>query len=395
LRGGGQYHTMPRVSSGSAPATAPLGAVAQQPASDPLPSALRRGRGPAALIVFVAVAAYLHVPLPADGDGAAYVLQAAGGSPFERSIHVGYLLPLWLWVHAGAALGIEAITAAHAAAIGVGLAVGALSVAVGRTLGRGGWLAPAILLASGWAWPGMLFAEVYAPLLAALLAAWWALARRRDGSAAVLLAWALLIHPGALGLVPAVLVLSGSEPRRALRVLLMALALGALLIAPLTPDWLHGGRGVLTLPAFELSPWQSLQRSWAALSRDAGLAAFPLLLGLILGGRRAWAGAALVALGAALSLDRYADNAAPLVVLGLLAPLAALAPRALWELSPRLRIPLAAATVAVLILSAGSAASRHDAYARGLQRDADALDCDHTPTDWGDRQRARLICAGR
>ena len=34
-----------------------------------------------------------------------------------------------------------------------------------------------------------------------------------------------------------------------------------------------GGRGLLALPAFERSPWQSLQAAWRLLSRDLGIAA--------------------------------------------------------------------------------------------------------------------------
>ncbi|MEE2828506.1 MAG: hypothetical protein VX498_04920, partial [Myxococcota bacterium] len=50
------------------------------------------------LAAFSALFCYLHRPVQFSGDGAAYVLQALDGSPWERSIHVGLLAPLWVWV---------------------------------------------------------------------------------------------------------------------------------------------------------------------------------------------------------------------------------------------------------------------------------------------------------
>ena len=51
---------------------------------------------------------YLHTEAQFTGDGAAYALQAAEGSPWERSVHLGYLGPLWLWTRTLLSLGLSA-----------------------------------------------------------------------------------------------------------------------------------------------------------------------------------------------------------------------------------------------------------------------------------------------
>ena len=86
----------------------------------------------------------------------------------------------------------------------------------------------------------------------------------------------VLVHPGAVALVPGLLLLGGGRPSA--RTGLAAIALPAVAWALLWPEPWTGPRGIASLPAFDLNPWQSLQRAWRLLARDLGITAVPVVL---------------------------------------------------------------------------------------------------------------------
>ena len=76
------------------------------------------------LATYTPLAVYLFRALERTGDGAAYVLQAAGGDVLDRSVHAGWLLPLSVWVRGGAIIAAPPALAANVAsavALGLGL----------------------------------------------------------------------------------------------------------------------------------------------------------------------------------------------------------------------------------------------------------------------------------
>lgn len=348
------------------------------------------------LIAFAALATYLYTTAAVDGDGAAYVLQAAGPTPFDRPVHIGALLPLWLWVHG---LGIAAANASAGGWIAAGLVgVERLGRSLAPEQGPWGWLlAPAVLLGAAATWQAALFVEVYGPL--ATLTVWAVVALRagRGATAGLLIGWTWLVHPGAVALVPGVLLLGGARPsRRAV----FAATLPVLVIwAWLWPEPWAGPRGVASLPSFDLSPWQSLQRAWRLLARDLGISAVPLVLGAIAAWssqRRELAGILALVAGSALTVDRYADNAGQLPALFVCCALAPLALR--WRPfgSDRRRAALAGALGALCILGVAEATSRHDAIRRTAARsfEEEGSRCGEDVADWRRAMRRALACEG-
>lgn len=371
----------------------------RDPSPTPQPAVLFLAVGIAAL--YGAGIAYLGRPVPASGDGAAYLLQALDGQPLARSVHVGALAPFWVWVRALTGLGASPALAASLGSAAVMGAAGVVAERLARSLAGqrrasvATLLAPAVLLASQTAWQAALFVEVHGALALATACAVLAL---RSGSRGWAAAWAvaLAIHPGALALLPGVLVLGGPVDHRRAAGAVAVSGMVLLLLAAL-PGWLHGERGILSAAAFDRSPWQSLQGAWRLVERDLGLAALPLLAGLISGdeGRRWGLGILTLAVGAALGLDRYTDNVGQLPALILAAPLAGLAPRALGQLAPGSRRPAALAAVALVALGIADATSLQDAHSRQLSREALALTgrCDDPPArPWALAMRARLLC---
>jgi hypothetical protein len=373
----------------------------------------------AILGVYAALCVYLGRATERSGDGAAYVLQAMQGSPTDRPVHVGYLLPLWLWVRGAATLGVGAATAANTLAALTGGVALLLAGKLGRKLAGPGlpdaWAAlPALsILGAAASWDGALFAEVHAPLAALLLGASLSLCNGHTCKAGLLLAWAACVHPAAWVLVPGVLVAAGPGLRAAgaLRLAAGAAALWGLAVLPLLPALWSGGRGILDAAPMDRSPWESLQAAWRLLSRDMGLAALPLLAGAAVaaaaparGGlaqRRYVLGLGAATLGSALMLDRYRDNAGMLPVLWLAAPLAALAGRWVEALRAAGQTRLARAGAAALLLlpllGVAEATSRHDALARRIAREAAELagDCrGRGPAEpWALGMRRALACA--
>lgn len=340
------------------------------------------------LATFVALAAYLHTPAALDGDGAAYTLQSLAGRPFDRSLHVGVLVPLWAWVAIGGGANLFAIVWGLALLLGLHR--------LGRSVApdRSALLAPAVFLGAAAAWQAALFVEVYGPLAA--LAVWSVVALRADRptAAGVLLGWAVLMHPGALALLPGLLLLGGRRP--APRTLALALLLPAGVWAALWPDPWTGGRGLASLPAADTGWFRSLQRAWRLLARDLGLTAGVLVLGSIAAwatDRRLLIGLAAVVAGAALGLDRYSDNAGHLVSFALCCGLAPLAPRVIRS-APR---PTAIVLAGLCVLGVAEATSKHDALRRAVDRDAarQAESCHLPGPTWAEAMRRELACRDR
>ena len=106
---------------------------------------------------------------------------------------------------------------------------------------------------------------------------------------------------------------------------------------------------------------------------------------------------ALLAAGAALGMDRFSDNPGQLPTLFFLCCLAPLALR-WWEaLDDRALRRIALGGVAALvILGIAEATSQHDAQARRVVRETEALvagGCDSVSSaQWADRLRLRLAC---
>lgn len=391
----------------------------QDPSGNAVPG-FRRQMG-ALLGAYALLCAYLFRSIQHSGDGASYVLQAVDGEPFERSLHVGYLvfLKVWVWF-----LGELAIGPAMAANL-LALLCTALALWLVTLLGRdllselpiadqqaswfrfAGLAAPLSLLCAEVSWEASLFAEIYGPLATLTLATAVALRRGRDRLAALTLLLAALVHPGSWALVPGLLVACGRKAdRRSMLLVAAALIPWLLCLALLAPEWWSGGRGLLTLPAFERSPWQSLQVAWRLLSQDLGLGAAPILLGAVLVTSRAehqrarrWLiGLLLVTLGAALGVDRYSDNCGQLPALWMaccIAPLACGWLRALPQASAQRLAGLA--WLIVLSLCVADATSKHDAHARRAVREHEARTslCQQGGTEassWREGQLRRLAC---
>ena len=354
----------------------------------------------ALLIAYLVLAGYLYCPIPFDGDGAAYTLQALSGSPWERSVHVGYLAPLWVWTRATGRD--PALLSALWTGCGLALAttLGArLTVQAGRSTPKlAPLLAPLAMLGAAATWRAGLSVEVYGPLATLLLGATLALSHDRWSLAGGLLGLALLVHPVAWALVPGLALLAGGGRRETVQALGVAAALQLIVLALLWPDWWSGGRGLLGTAAADRSPWQSLQGGWRLLAADLGPASVVLLAGLVFATRRQLAGLALVVLGAAVLLDRHSDNPGQLPSLWLLCCFAPLAAGWLAELrTTSLRRVAAAGAVALLLLGVAEATSRHDGEARSAVRDAEALlaeGCDQAPLPWPEAMKLELLCRG-
>ena len=363
------------------------------------------------LVGYFALAGYLARPAPFDGDGAVYTIQALTGSPWQRSLHVGYLAPLWAWTRW------TGRDPALLGALWTGLAL-VLSTALGERLLReharararapsprllllAPLLAPLSLLAGSQGWRSAAAVEIHGLLGALLIGATLALGRGRGVTAGLLLAWAGLVHPAAWVALPGLLLLCGEPERRTVaRAVGVGVGLHLLALALLWPDWWNGGRGLLETAASDRNPWQSLQEAWRLIARDLGPAALPLLAGLLAAPRRRLAGLGLVVLGSALLLDRHSDNPGQLPALWLgccFAPLAALWLAELRE--PRPRRLAAVATLALLLLGVAEGTSRHDGAARAAERHARSLlegGCGERPElDWADRSKLELLCLDR
>ncbi len=359
------------------------------------------------LVAYTPLVAYLFRAAQRTGDGAAYVLQAAGGDALDRPVHAGWLLPLSAWVRSADLLGLDPSAAANAASA-VAMALGLwllwwLGRDVARQEGLAGaetWalLAPACAMCSATLWDAALFCEIYGPLGVSVLAS-VALARSgRALGAACAFTLAVAIHPGALALVPGLLLLGWSGTPRDMGLATMSAVLVLTWLVLLGPDGWLGDRGI-TAALFDRSPWQSLQEGWRLIARDLGVSALPLLLGAAVvasrgdEGRRWLLGALLCVLGAALGLDRTSDNPGQLPGLLLLCVLAPLAARAVPE---RRRGPLGAALALLMVLGVAEATTRHDVVARQAARAqaTRAAACDSPPPSaWREQSLRALACS--
>ncbi len=349
-------------------------------------------------VPLLALAAYLFRPVEQDGDGAAYTLQACCGAMLDRPTHLGWLLPLSVTTRTGLQLGLTPAAWTNLASLAAAAAILGILRAEARDDGAGpwsSWLPGLVWLGSATVWDAALFAEVYAPLSLAVLLCWRGAIRERPW-AGWALAWAVSIHPGALALVPAMGVLA--PKRRRIGLVLLPVLTAAILVC--VPGWLRGGRGLLDLPSFDRSVFQSLQAAWRLVARDLGPTTVLPLAGLVIAARapdlrRRAAAAALLLLGVAVAIDRFRDNPGALVSLTVFCtfvPWSGHWARAISD--PGLRTAAAVGAVVLTVLGIAEGTSRHDATARRATRDEAVLrrDCLPRPESWqGGRLRA-LAC---
>jgi hypothetical protein len=367
------------------------------------------------------LAVYLFREVQANGDGAVYVLQAADGSAWDRSVHVGFLAPLWVWVRSAGAMGLGPSPAANVLCAAWTFSGLGAAAALSRELLRAvdpsdgarvpplaTLLAPATLLGAATVWHSALFCEVYGPLAATTTATAWALRRNRDALAAGAMALAILIHPGAIALGPGLLLLGGvRDRRRALFVAGPVLVLTALAVTALSPDWWTGGRGLLTAPPPDRSLLGGLQAAWRLLSRDLGAASLPILVGSLVaastigdrtpGLRGALWAIPVLAIGAAVGLSRWSDNPGQLPTLfaaAAFAPFALRAPFGPSEAGRRLARSAPALWILLAALGVAEATSRHDATARRAVAESEKLaeTCAESEGAWSVRMRRSLAC---
>ncbi|MCO4771965.1 MAG: hypothetical protein KDA24_18180 [Deltaproteobacteria bacterium] len=378
-----------------------------------------RSAGPSALLVlavYTPLALYLFRATEHTGDGAAYTLQVSAGVALDRAVHAGWLAPLTAWTQLLDLFGVPAAGATNAAsALAMGLGLLGLE-RLGRELARetggratDGLLAPATALCSVAVWDAATFCEVYGPLSATCIGAVLALRSGRSVVAGIAAFAALAVHPGALALLPGLLIL-GTPPGRNLRPAFEAVVVTTVLatawVLLLGPSSWLGPRGLLAPGADVLAP-QALQRAWRLLARDLGISALPLLVGGLLAwtrrdarGLRWLMGCGLLLLGTVLGLDRFSDNPANLPLFLLCTPLAALAPAALRAFPPRAARAGSFLVVAVLVLGIAEATTRQDAVARSASKAAEArqLECDSpgpAGVPWRERMLSELACAAR
>ncbi len=388
--------------------------VSTVPESPPDGRDVRRFRGlsAGAIGALVVLGWYLFRSVEATGDGAAYVLQALDGSPWDRSVHAFVLAPLWVWVRAGVALGLDPAAAANlfsaawtVVGLGAATALGGELLAVvdpSRRPALAALLAPTTIAASATAWHAGLFCEVYGPLAAATTVVAWALRRGRDRTAGAAMVAAALMHPGAVALGPGLLLVGGVElrSRRALLGVGATLAAVAVGVGLLGADWWTGGRGVLEAAPPDRSPAAAVRDGVRLFTRDLGPASVAIVVGAVAAfarSPRAVVGLVVLFAGATLGLDRWSDNPGQLPTLFAAAAFAPLALRVPFGSSDIGRVvgrawpPLLAA---VALLGVAEATSRHDAVARKAVVEATALaaDCDADGPDWATSTRRRLAC---
>ncbi len=327
--------------------------------------------------------AYLFTTCVPAGDGAAYLDQVLGGRLAERTLHLGYLVQLWVFAgvfgDGGAALvsALWAVIAALAAWRGAGVLL----------RGRGPWwlplVAPALLMGMAPFWRHALFPEVYGPSAAALLAAAALRVGRRPLAAAALAGVAVAMHPGALAWVPA-LALMGARPWRWVG---GALVLPIVVAVAFHGDYLHGDRGVLQQLDWP-RPWLAAQRAWRLLAAAAPLTGALVLLGALdPAARRNVMLPGVVGLALAVLTDWRDDVPAALPALYLAALCAPAGARVLMDGLAGHRRVVEAGIVALLVFGIGDATSAQDRARRVTEREVAAIralgELKSPPLPWG------------
>ena len=331
---------------------------------------------------------YLFTAAVPAGDAAAYLDQVLDGRLDERTVHLGYLVQLWL------AAGVlqDAAPAALSAVWGMIalLALWRTSIA----LGERPWAAlaaPGFLVTTVPFWTHSLFAEVYGPSAAALSVAVLLRLRDRPVAAGLAAAAAASIHPGALVWVPT-LALMGNQRVRFTAAAILPVATLAVWFAD---DYLFGGRGLLPTLA-PPQPWFAAQRAWRTLVWGAPLTAGLCLIGLFDSRARRRLMMPLL-LGIALSMltDWYADVPATLPALYLLALLAPAGARRVVRYGSGAPRIAALSVLVVMVFQLGEATSVHDRARRDTEREVQAihaLDRPAAPQPWGSfGERARYL----
>lgn len=327
----------------------------------------------------VVLLGWLFTPCLRSGDAAAYVEEAMalrGGGPLLRPLHAGYVAALAAVSPAGP--GADAAANALSAGLAAIALASARSTASSLGAGRVAALVPVwFLLGASPFLDSALFAEVYGPAAAALLASAALGLSGRTWAVPVLAGWAVTVNPGAAAWIPTLSLLAarGGIRRSVTGALcvLPAAALGALWV----DGWLAGPRGALAAWDGDVGPVLSLQRAWR-LGIEAAPATLPLLaMGGLTGPRgRAYALAWLP--GFALTcaaVDRRGDVPAHLASLVLLAPLAGLGAEAVARAFAHRRrgtFPAAVGVAMLLAFQVGEGTSRHDRLRRRAARAAGA-----------------------
>lgn len=326
------------------------------------------------IAVFLASAgllAYLFTAALPAGDAAVYLEQVQQGIFRERTVHLGYLLQLGVWVALAGEHGPPLLSTFWGL---VGLAAAAWAGAALVQDRRLAVAPPLLLLGMAPFWEHTLFAEVYGPAAAALLLGAALALHGQRLAAAVALAVACLMHPGSLLWIPALIWLCSSVRPRARTSLLMAAVIGLPTLAVaggFAGDYLFGDRGVVALLDWP-NPWRGAQRAYRLALVAIPLTGPLLLLGLARPVARKLGLAVGVGLLAAIFFDWRDDVPAALPALYLAAPLAApgLAV-ALERLGPPRLVALVVALL--LVFQIGEATTQQDRARRHVEREVAAI----------------------
>ena len=248
---------------------------------------------------------YLFTPSLPAGDAAAYLDQAAAGDLARRTLHLGYLVQLWVFAWLLGDPGAPLLSALWGASVPIALTLGAARLLPSGRPRALALAAPVALLGARAYWTGSLFPEVYGPAAAALV---WSAALRLQGrspASAVLAGVAIAIHPGSVVWLPTILWMGPrAKARRRGAFLAAALSIPALFLLASPGDYLLGDRGLLSVLAWP-DPWNAVQRAYRATAGAYPLigalllvglvrsdvrtrVAWPLLLGLVLAGATDW-----------------------------------------------------------------------------------------------------------
>jgi len=332
------------------------------------------------------LAAYLFTAALPAGDAVAYLDQVLAGRLDERTVHIGYLLQLWL---AAQALG-DAAAPVLSAAWGLTalVALWRASVALGERPSIA-LVAPAFLVTTTPFWTHSLFAEVYGPSAAALVVAALLRLRGHPIAAGLAASIATLMHPGALVWLPTLVLMGDRRVRFAVAAVLPVIAVAA----GLADDYLTGGRGVLpTLSAPR--PWWAAQRAWRLLVWGAPLTCgLPLLGAFDAAARRQILLPLLPGVALSMLTDWYADVPATLPALYLLALLAPAGARRVlrWGKARLTTVVL----ITLLAFQLGEATSVQDRQRRDTVGEVEAiraLDQPRAPRPFGSfGERARYL----
>jgi len=312
--------------------------------------------------------AYLFTARLPAGDIAVYLDQVNAGELGERTVHLGYLLQLWLSYRVLGDAGAPLLSAGWAMVALLAAWWGATALTEGRVRALA---APAFLVTMPLFWEHALFGEVYGPAAAALLAAAAARLHGRVLAPALLVGVASTIHPGSLVWLPTIALMGARGRGLLIGIAALLPALVALLFAG---DYVLGDRGLVAGLQWP-QPWRAAQRAWRALVWAAPLSGTLPLLGLLLPAGRRWIVVPLLP-GIVLSIltDWYTDVPATLPALFVVALLAPAGLDVLLAAVPRHRRAILAGAALLLAFQLGEATSVHDRARRRVVAENEAIE---------------------